>query len=82
LIDEASEKVARRIIGEIMGRLEEMRDFPEAGSPRFHVRQGLRMVVKHGYAAYYIVTGAEIVVVRVLHGSRDVDAVRAEGGFD
>jgi plasmid stabilization system protein ParE len=33
------------------------------------------------YAIYYLQRGDEIVVVRVLHGSRDVDAIADEGGF-
>lgn len=40
------------------------------------------MVVKHPYIAYYLITPTEIIVVRVLHGSRDVEAISAAEGFD
>lgn len=32
--------------------------------------------------AYYLATQTEIIVVRVLHSSRDIDAISAEEGFD
>jgi toxin ParE1/3/4 len=74
--------VAQRVVTDIACRVEEIRDYPDAGAPRDHVRPGLRAVIKHNYVAYYHVTSTEIVVLRVLHGSRDIDAIRAEGGFD
>jgi toxin ParE1/3/4 len=37
----------------------------------------------HGaYALYYLPTATELVIVRVLHGARDVAALAARGGFD
>jgi plasmid stabilization system protein ParE len=33
------------------------------------------------YGIYYLARADEIVVVRILHGSRDVDAIADEGGF-
>jgi len=41
----------------------------------------LRAVFKHNYAIYYLPRDGELVVVRVLHGSRDLDAIVEEGGF-
>ncbi len=34
------------------------------------------------YAIYYLPLPAEIVVVRVLHGSRDLAAISDRGGFN
>ena len=37
----------------------------------------------HGaYAIYYMVTERELIVVRVLHGARDIVAIANEGGLD
>jgi toxin ParE1/3/4 len=72
---EASEEVARRIIGGILARLDLRLDFPESGAPRGRVRPDLRVVFKHHYGAYYLVTPAEILVIRVLHGARDLDSI-------
>jgi plasmid stabilization system protein ParE len=40
------------------------------------------MVIKHRYCAYYMVTPIEVVVVRVLHEARDVDAISNDAGFE
>jgi plasmid stabilization system protein ParE len=47
--------------------------FPHAGAPRENVRPGLRVATKHKYAAYYLTTETEIIVIRVLHGAQDLD---------
>ena len=73
--------MARRVIAELMARFDPILDFPDAGAPREHIRPGLRAVTRHNYVAYYVARQQEIVVVRVLHGSRDIDAVAAAGGF-
>jgi toxin ParE1/3/4 len=78
LADEASERIARRVVRDILARIEAIRRFPEAGSPRDHVRPGLRAVIEHNYVAYYTLVCGEIIVVSVLHGSRDVEALLAD----
>jgi toxin ParE1/3/4 len=42
---------------------------------------GLRVTFCERYAIYYLVRADEVVLVRILHGSRDVDAIADEGGF-
>ena len=74
--------MARRVVSSILSRLDEISDFPDAGAPRDHVRPGLRVVIRENYVAYYRVAPGDIVVIRVLHGSRDVEATVAEGGLD
>ena len=74
--------MARRVVSDIAARIEAIRDFPDAGAPRDHIRPGLRAVIKHNYIAYYRATGDEIIVIRVLHGSRDVEAIATGGDFD
>lgn len=81
LLDKASAATADRSVRGILVRLERIRSFPETGTLRDHIRPGLRAAVKRPYVAYYLLTREEIVVLRVLHGSRDVDAISGEGGF-
>jgi plasmid stabilization system protein ParE len=33
------------------------------------------------YAIYYLAPADEVVIVRVLHGSRDIESITDEGGF-
>jgi plasmid stabilization system protein ParE len=39
------------------------------------------VVIKHRYAAYYPTAETEIIVVRVLHGARDMEALSHAGGM-
>ena len=39
------------------------------------------MVFYEKYAIYYLTRPDEIIVVRVLHGSRDIASIADEGGF-
>ena len=78
---EASEAVATRILSNITARLEKVSLLPMSGVPRPQLGPGLGAVFKHNYAIYYLPRDGELVVVRVLHGSRDLDAIVEEGGF-
>ncbi len=42
---------------------------------------GLRVTFHRDYAIYYRLGPDEIVIVRVLHGARDVAAIAEQGGF-
>ena len=39
------------------------------------------MVFYEKYAIYYLPCADEIIIVRVLHGSRDIDSIADGGGF-
>jgi plasmid stabilization system protein ParE len=41
----------------------------------------LRVIFHGKYAIYYLPRVDEIIIVRVLHGSRDIAHVAEEGGF-
>jgi len=41
----------------------------------------LRVAFCEKYAVYYLPHPDEIVIVRVLHGARDAEALAEEGGF-
>jgi toxin ParE1/3/4 len=65
----------------ITTRFEDMRRFPLTGAPRPQLAPGLRVIFKGSYAIYYLPRDGEIVVVRVLHGSRDAAAIAGQEGF-
>jgi plasmid stabilization system protein ParE len=52
-----------------------------AGAPRSHLAPDLRVLFHGKYAIYYLPRPDEIVIVRVLHGSRDIASIANEGGF-
>ncbi|WP_396126749.1 type II toxin-antitoxin system RelE/ParE family toxin [Acidicapsa ligni] len=78
---EASEEFATRFLSAITERFDEATLFPFSGATRFYLADGLRVIFKDNYAIYYLPSVREIVVVRVLHGSRDIDGIVADGGF-
>jgi toxin ParE1/3/4 len=55
--------------------------FPFSGAPRPHLSKDLRVVFHERYAIYYLPRPDEIIIVRVLHGSRDIATIADEGGF-
>jgi plasmid stabilization system protein ParE len=54
---------------------------PFCGAPRPYLAPDLRVIFHQKYAVYYLPRPGEIVVVRVLHGYRDVSFVAEGGGF-
>jgi toxin ParE1/3/4 len=54
---------------------------PLSGAPRPHLAPDLRVIFHQKYAVYYLPRPGEIVIIRVLHGFRDVSAIAEAGGF-
>ena len=78
---DASEEVATRLIAGIVGRLEGMRQFPLAGVARPQLGEGVRAVFHDNYAIYDLSSPAETLILRILHGSRDIGMIGDQGGF-
>jgi toxin ParE1/3/4 len=78
---EASEAVATRFLSSITARFSDVLLFPMSGALRSQLGPGLRAIFQHNYAIYYVPGDSEVVIVRVLHGSRDMDAIADQGGF-
>ncbi len=78
---EASEAVATDFVGAIAAGFEPLRSFPFAGPAREQIAPGLRVTFHGAYAIYYLPAPTEIVIIRVLHGARDVAAFAERGGF-
>jgi toxin ParE1/3/4 len=79
LAAEASEDVASQFVAEIQAAFEPVRYFPLAAPAREQLAPQLRVTFHGAYAIYYRPSGDAIVIIRVLHGARDVAAI-ADGG--
>lgn len=58
-----------------------MRHFPFAAPARDEFAPGLRVTFHNPYAIYYRPLADAIVIIRVLHGARDAEALARRGGF-
>jgi toxin ParE1/3/4 len=52
-----------------------------SGPPRDQLAPNLRVVFQGNYAIYYVVRANELIIVRVLHGARDIAAIAEQGGL-
>ena len=77
----ASESVATRFVASIAAAFEPLRHFPLSGPAREQFAPGLRVTLHNPYAIYYMALSDALVIVRVIHGARDVEALAARGGF-
>jgi toxin ParE1/3/4 len=48
--------------------------FPEMGTDMSVFSEGLRRILVWDYHVFYQITESEIIVERILHGARDIDA--------
>jgi toxin ParE1/3/4 len=55
--------------------------FPLSGAPSGQLAPDLRVTFEGSYAVHYLATDTEVIVVRVLHGARDIAAIAGRGGF-
>jgi toxin ParE1/3/4 len=75
-------QVATRFVRAIEAAFEPVRSFPLAAAARDQFAPGLRVIFPRAYAIYCQPRADGIVIVRVLHGARDVPAIAERGGFD
>ncbi len=82
ITDAASPERAFGYVEEIRRHLLGFADFPQRGTRRDHIRPGLRTIgYRRRITIAFLVTEAEVVILRVLYGGRDVDAL-LRGGDD
>lgn len=79
---EASEAVALRQLADLEAQFQKLQTYPMLGVSRAQFGERLRVTFQGAYAIYYLPLEAEIVIVRVLHGSRDTSAISEQGGFE
>ena len=69
---ESNEAVADRIIDLITDRLLLLSRWPRLGRTRNDLRHGLRSYVFGNYIIFYRISRGGVVILRVLHGRRDI----------
>jgi toxin ParE1/3/4 len=70
--------VATRFIVRLRASMLPLLAHPFMGPSRSRLSAGLRLAVFRRYAVYYLPGDTEVLIVRVLHGHRDVDAITFE----
>lgn len=60
---------------------EPLRHFPLSGPVRAQLAPDLRVMFHSPYAIYYVPKEDAVVIVRVIHGARDIAAIAEHGGF-
>lgn len=78
---EASEEIATRFLSKVERSFEPLRHHPELGPAREQLVPGLRVTFQASYAIYYKALADAVVIVRVLHGARDLAALAERGGL-
>ncbi|MBL8793009.1 MAG: type II toxin-antitoxin system RelE/ParE family toxin [Planctomycetia bacterium] len=73
-----AESAADALLDKIMDKLKFHAQFPGMGRRRDDLAPGLRSFVISPYVIFYLPADDGIVVVRVLHGSRDIDSIMKE----
>ncbi len=79
---QASVEIADRFISGLTAKCHSLLHFPFIGPARPHIGDRMRVVFYRKYAVYYRPDDSEVVIVRVLHGARDVPAIAERGGFE
>ncbi len=71
------EAAADRLLDRIGAKLELLARSPDLGRRRDELRPSLRSLAVGDYILFYQVAGRTVTVVRVLHGSRDLESLFA-----
>jgi len=77
-IGQRNPTAAEQVLDELVEKLELLGRIPTIGGRRDEVRAGLRFSVVRKYVIYYRISGDDIDILRVIHGARDIDAIRFE----
>ena len=74
-LDEHSPQAAERLAAAIDERGALLSQFPQLGRSREELAAGLRSLVVERYVLFYRVTAHAVEILRILHGSRDIDSI-------
>jgi toxin ParE1/3/4 len=66
-------RYAERLAADLIGAIAKLSAFPSSGTPRWRVAPGIRSVQVRPYLIFYEVRTSHIEILRVLHGSRDIE---------
>ncbi|SRR6266849_1903452 len=74
-LDSGSLEIADRVIQSIAERFDLLDAYPRAGRARDDLRPGIRGFPVGDYVVLYRIERADVVIVRVVRGSRDLEAL-------
>ena len=67
--------IARHLVESIAERFDLLSVHPRMGRTRSDLRRGLRSHPVGNYIIFYRIVGVDVVILRVLHGRRDIGAL-------
>lgn len=70
-----------QFLSDLAAKLDRLMQFPLSGVLRPQLAANLRVIFHGDYGIYYLPGEKAVVVVRVLHGSRDVSEIADQGEF-
>src|SRR4051795_10029538 len=70
-----SPSAAGRLLDRIQDRCQSLAEMPETGVPREELAPGLRSAAIGRYVVFYRPRDENIQIIRVLHGSRDIESI-------
>jgi toxin ParE1/3/4 len=73
-LSQRSSQAAESIAAEMDRCIENLSSFPFSGSPRAGLDQDIRTVIVPPYLILYAVRRDHVTILRVLHGSRNIEA--------
>jgi toxin ParE1/3/4 len=73
--ESGSEPIADRVIDQIVNRFILLSRWPRLGRPRRDLRRGLRSHTVGNYLIFYRIVRGGILILRVLHGRRDIGSL-------
>jgi toxin ParE1/3/4 len=73
--ESGSVETARAVVGSITQRFHFLSAYPRIGRRRDDLRPGLRSYPADDYVILYRIDGADVVIVHIFHGRRDIDGL-------
>lgn len=80
-VAENNPEAANKLIKEITGKFNLLRDYPQMGRDQSRLLVNLRSIIVRNYQVFYLPFDDGVEIMRVLHGSRDIEGV-FEGFLD
>ncbi len=66
---------ALTFVDELQASCERLLEYPQSGTPRSEIREGLRSKPHGSYVIFYDVEPQVVRIQRILHGARDIGAI-------
>jgi len=76
IASDRDERTADRVVTEIFDKCQSHAQFPESGRLREELCRGLRSFPVRPYVVFYMPVEDTILVIRILHGRRDLTRVQ------